>query len=324
MNPLKHINFGRLASEYFSLVDTTKGNSLSITQKLYDFEASYRANASQDEQAFLNYLLKGTNLKKIITGDEISLQKLVHKRKLRSELFWDDTQKKATPFGDMIYTKIFNYDNFRKNQKSLWLVNKLKIKSCLYCNSAYTLNSNDKIYFTFDHFFSKRKHPYLSLSLYNLIPSCDNCNRAKSDKSISITDYRHPYSKSTPLSDEFIFRLEPSGVVRFKQNGSKDEAQIKIELASKTTTAEKHDKLFDIEKQYSLHTDIAIELLWKSEIYTDSYQNDIIALFDQAGIKVSKKELKRIIISNYTEVEDFHKRPLAKLMHDISKDLGLI
>ena len=34
MNPLKHINFAKLTSEYFSCLDKTKGNSKSISQKL--------------------------------------------------------------------------------------------------------------------------------------------------------------------------------------------------------------------------------------------------------------------------------------------------
>lgn len=319
MNPLKHINFEKLASEYFSCLDKTKGNSKSITQKLSDFMISYCASPSAlpDELACLNYL--ADNLKDIIIGDEIKLQNLTNEPKLRSELFWKG--EKATPFGEEIYKKIFNYDQFRGSIKSRKLVEKLKIKSCLYCNAAYCLSSKNKIYHTFDHFFSKKRYPYLSLSLYNLIPSCDNCNRAKSDKNISI---KHPYSKVNSLTEEFSFQLEPYSVVRFKQTGSKDEDQIKIELIPHTETAKNHIRHFNIDDLYSLHTDIAVELLWKSEVYTKSYQEDIIALFEKAGIEISKKELERIIVSNYTEVEDFHKRPLSKLMHDISKDLGLI
>lgn len=38
----------------------------------------------------------------------------------------------------------------------------------------------------------------------------------------------------------------------------------------------------------------------------------------------SIEEVRKMIIGNYTNAEDYSKRPLAKLSNDISKELGLL
>ncbi len=42
------------------------------------------------------------------------------------------------------------------------------------------------------------------------------------------------------------------------------------------------------------------------------------------GLKFTKQEIYRFILSNYSETKDFHKRPLSKLVKDISEELNLI
>ncbi|MFK4985705.1 hypothetical protein ACI4B7_28170, partial [Klebsiella pneumoniae] len=80
----------------------------------------------------------------------------------------------------------------------IWLARQLNLKCCPYCNAQYTIIANSDAgktiaKFQFDHFFSKDKFPYLSISLYNLIPSCANCNITKSKKPLNLKDHYHPY-----------------------------------------------------------------------------------------------------------------------------------
>jgi hypothetical protein len=66
---------------------------------------------------------------------------------------------------------------------------------------------------------------------------------------------------------------------------------------------------------------IVKELLQKRVIYSDSYIDE---LFDRySGILFSsKEELMRLITCGYISDDDINKRPLSKLIKDISEDLG--
>lgn len=76
------------------------------------------------------------------------------------------------------------YENYREN-KLVELSRMLNIKVCPYCNHNFTLyidilgKTKKKGLFQFDHFYDKSDYPYLSMSLYNLIPSCSLCNHQK-------------------------------------------------------------------------------------------------------------------------------------------------
>ena len=83
-----------------------------------------------------------------------------------------------------------------------------------------------------------------------------------------------------------------------------------------------HFETFNLEDQYKVHTDIAAEIIWKSKVYVDSYRDELENLSKKLGL--NDAEIKRMLVGNYTELEDVHKRPLAKLTTDIAKDLGLI
>lgn len=40
--------------------------------------------------------------------------------------------------------------------------------------------------------------------------------------------------------------------------------------------------------------------------------------------KISDTFINRFILGNYSEMEEIHKRPMAKFMQDIGKEVGLI
>ena len=83
-------------------------------------------------------------------------------------------------------------------------VKDLDIKVCPYCNRNYILNFQikGKVNATaqLDHFFDKKKYPYLAISIYNLVPSCGTCNQRKSTKQETIF---YPYNESFNNSVKF-------------------------------------------------------------------------------------------------------------------------
>jgi hypothetical protein len=71
-----------------------------------------------------------------------------------------------------------------------------------------------------------------------------------------------------------------------------------------------------------LHSDHVVDLLIKQKLkYNDEYINQLNKI---KGIRFYKADINRAILGNYTEENDVHKRPLAKLYQDIGKELGLI
>lgn len=137
------------------------------------------------------------------------LAQYVETKKELSGVFMDSSSGESTDFGKQVLDA-FNYSNYRK-KKLVELAKKLNVKSCPYCNMHYTLyaeegeqESEKLAKFQFDHFFSKSKYPMLSMSLYNLIPSCALCNQGKSKRNLTLSF--HPYHSD--ICKQFKFELD--------------------------------------------------------------------------------------------------------------------
>ena len=81
---------------------------------------------------------------------------------------------------------------------------------------------------------------------------------------------------------------------------------------------EENIKTFKLEELYKQHKDIVLELLIKKVYYPKSYIEEL------KGFGFSEDEVYRYLLCNYKKNEDLHKRPLSKLMKDISEELDLI
>lgn len=91
----------------------------------------------------------------------------------------------------------------------------LDVSVCPYCNSQYIFtyigeNKNGEsggIRPELDHCFPKSKNPFLAISLYNLVPSCSQCNGSiKSNKDIKLDSVVNLYTED--ISDKFEFYIE--------------------------------------------------------------------------------------------------------------------
>jgi hypothetical protein len=61
-----------------------------------------------------------------------------------------------------------------------------------------------------------------------------------------------------------------------------------------------------------------LELLIKKAYYPQSYIEEL------SNFGFSQDEIYRYLFSNYNQDDDLHKRPLSKLVKDISAELGMI
>ena len=215
-----------------------------------------------------------------------------------------------------IFYRIFvdyGYDNLDK----LKFIQNINLGSCPYCNRNYIFNINKKgsIKPEIDHFYPKSIYPYLAVSYFNLIPSCPTCNGfgAKEGKD---TFYTYPISNPYELNEnDFKFSISPESIDFFNVESKKyDFNSFEIELNGNKANLE----IFKLEELYKQHKDIVLELLIKKAYYPKSYIEEL------KKFGFTEDEIYRYLLCNYKKNEDLHKRPLSKLIKDISEELGIL
>lgn len=206
-------------------------------------------------------------------------------------------------------------------------VKDLDVKVCPYCNRNYILNFQKKgkenATAQLDHFFDKKKYPYLAISIYNLVPSCGTCNQRKS--TIEETIF-YPYLESFNNSVKFSLKGIRSRNELIKENlDFFDEKRIELDykILNDKDKVEKHIEVFNIKNLYNEHKDIVSELLQKSVIYSDDYLESLLDEYEGTLFK-NREDLLRLITGGYIDDTDINKRPLSKLIKDISEELDLI
>lgn len=221
--------------------------------------------------------------------------------------------------GNIGYSKFSSKGTSTYNAYDLAI--KLNVNVCPYCNRNYTFTIKNKDSKStrpdFDHFYDKGNHPILALSFYNLIPSCILCNsRLKSTAKFSFRTHLHPYVDS--FNDYATFKLDIKDS-RFIY----DTDGFEIKLNTTNTRAEKVKEDFALEILYKEHKDIVLDLIQKREIYSDSYIEELLGKYE-GGLFKNKEDLLRLITCGYVSDSDLDKRPLSKLIKDISEELELI
>lgn len=220
-----------------------------------------------------------------------------------------------TTFGEVILTA-FNYNNYRKN-KLIQLAKRINVKTCPYCNMSYTLcaeeqtgnnQSNSLAKFQFDHFFDKLDYPMLSMSLYNLIPSCAVCNNGKSVNQLSL-DF-HPYHSDIHKQFRFVI----SNPIELYSGKTTDYISIDLKPESLTNKSDldKFINTFHLKALYSRHRDIAQEIFCKA--YEESYYTDE---HNFQFLNLTETERKRLWMGTYVNESEIHKRPLTKFIQDL-------
>ena len=221
---------------------------------------------------------------------------------------------------------ITKYENFitkeKKEYKAYDLAKKLNVNVCPYCNinSTYTVIKEDDKKITrpeFDHFYDKATNPILALSFYNLIPSCHTCNSTlKGSEEFSMKSHLNPYSDNLDEIAKFNLKIRDS-----KFYHSVDGFEVKLETEDER--AENNIKCFELDTLYQNHKDIVLELIQKEAIYNESYLDELLTQYEGTLFK-NREDLQRLISGGYISDDEIGKRPLSKLVKDISQELGLV
>ncbi len=276
-----------------------------------------RTNTHTEQKAFLSWLVE--NLETVLVASPSKCEEYIDYVNERgwAELFCktkDNGKRISTAFGKRLL-KCFGYEKYRET----FLVSyssRLNVKCCPYCNQHYTLCIEDEkpnrvglAKFQFDHFFGKNRYPFLSMSMYNLIPSCPTCNHGKASAELPLKF--NPYHQE--IGDLFRFRVRHAQELFFGGYNAAATTSLVLEPEKGTTPEEleQYDAAFHIKAQYKRHGDVVEEAFYRA--YTkETYLSDVYSFIN------GDSDLKsRLIHGTYIKKENIGKRPLSKLYQDI-------
>ncbi|MEN4760277.1 hypothetical protein ABEG63_08105 [Chryseobacterium sp. C39-AII1] len=188
-------------------------------------------------------------------------------------------------------------------------------------------------HFTLDHFLPKSDFPFLSLSIYNLIPSCYSCNsKFKGSKEFTLSPFLNricPSSESFDMVNLLQFKLN------FDVNDPKFDEKIDrikqvedIEINMKNITSQKDIDLFlsmfQLKGRYTFHKGLAYELIDKRKKYPEKQIEEIEKIFSKEGILIDKETFKKHIFGSVIFEKDSTNEPFEKYKKELARQLGII
>ncbi|HIP26476.1 MAG TPA: hypothetical protein EYG80_02345 [Flavobacteriaceae bacterium] len=312
MNRLKKIinsfnNFIKTFVSTITLTITNDDKTITI-EKLKQIcrENTIRGFSNKNKDELVTLVNSNTNL----TGQTIDdLKYTILSNKINSilkDIFINFYEKK---WDDIVE----EYDRYT-------FVKKHNLKTCSYCNMNYILISKrDKkkangLRPEIDHFFPKSIYPYLAMSFYNLIPSCMVCNHTKGSKDTYKDKLLSPY-EIDDATFKLTYRPQNMNFLQIKKRKyNSNNFKIKFKKIDKHS-----NKYFKLDKLYEQHKDVVLELLVKRTIYSKSYIAEL-----KKNFHFTDDEIYRFLFCNYKDSDEYNKRPLSKLIKDITDELGFI
>lgn len=222
--------------------------------------------------------------------------------------------------------KIFNYEgvfNDSSKKRAFWLAKNIERNTCAYCNRQYIFtvekgtgrNRQERIVRpVFDHWFPKDKYPLLSISLFNLIPSCTICNSsAKGNIDFDLDDHLHPYVHEE-RPPNFTFKAS-------KTIDKKPQWTVKIHRQA-DSKEDKTIKAFELDEIYAMHGELEVsDIMYFKESYPDGYLSDLFDnLLKDSTRKMTKHDVYRMLFGTEMDSKKYLDRPFGKLKHDLLKE----
>lgn len=214
--------------------------------------------------------------------------------------------------------KAFNYDGriSRNEPVAYELARRIGTRTCVYCNRiyAFTIKSEDETPITrpdFDHWLPKEKHPLLSMSIYNLIPSCPICNRGiKLRKDFKYGVHVHPYCSDEEMIAKFQYAPLVGGEWKLTFSGGTPQEAATAELL----------KIEDVYKPYA-NSEVK-DILDFAYANPPEYLMDLKEKVMKAyGGSISKEHAYRLVFGTEMKASLFSDRPLSKMKRDVLMQL---
>lgn len=311
-----------------------RGKDFSKEEKLaHDAQLAEKLinKASEDLHAFLyekegNGKIRKDNLRKLLT--------------VKMDDF-DDELKKIGKIkrseSDILLKEVFRYEPFSKNEHAVEMLKDMDVNVCPYCNRMYTVTlvkKNDEVCEDeksgkkhksrpqFDHYINKSDYPYLAVSLMNLIPCCGLCNQSKGKSNKRVL---YPYSDE--MGTDVMFQTECEGGVTYLtgNRNAADEFSVTLKILNPDLDAgvkervKSSNKEFNLTELYDMHKDYILYLFRKNYIFSEDYLKTLYEEF--GGLFESLEDVRNMMYLMDIDKEQWGRRPLAKLTHDIDREI---
>lgn len=312
-----------------------------IKSNLWETRKKYSKDLSKAELNFLSAIIKEFDKKSGNILIESDLTSVINNiGELPPVKFKQIRKNEVIYLKDLILMDL-GYDSLRSNFYPIFF-DQLGIKSCVYCNSQlavsvtknrypvskkgrkkplYSLGNEIAAKYQLDHYHPKSKYPYLSASIFNLYPTCATCNNIKNQTEVDFVLYS---DKVVP--SKYKFFLEKIGKAEYLNTGDRRHLKVRFEDPDKKVENIKSpgsfEDTFHISSIYNTQIDLVEELFLKKKIYDDVYKSILKKSFTKIFNDVNVSN--RILLGNYFNENEIHKRPMAKFMQDIARDIELI
>lgn len=211
--------------------------------------------------------------------------------------------------------------NFWQRLLSLKTKKSFRIEEKEHKSISFQPTNDNTAYCQLDHFLPKSKHPYLSVSLFNLIPCCNYCNLYKTDNEKPLLN---PYFHNIQEKLKFTAPIKKENLDDFVKRKEIKDIDIVSTDKAQQEEIENHLEIFKIKGVYDNHKAYVSELHMKAYIYNESFKQELKKRTENLPFSIDEDDINRLILGNYTNEEDLNKRPLSKLTKDIAEELGLL
>lgn len=187
------------------------------------------------------------------------------------------------------------------------------------CLDNFNIGS-EKHHFTLDHFLPQKHYKYLSLSLFNFVPSCYSCN-SKIKQAVDFNSAS--VSRISPTSNSFSLAKDAEFLILY--NGDLEDikrtSQFTLELDINRTHHANISAYLEhmrIMGRYRFHKDEVLEILRNHVDYSDAKIEEIADLTGLDEYQVRKDVFGTELFEDTEKI-----RPLTKLKRDIARDIGV-
>ena len=260
--------------------------------------------------------------------------KIMKKKNKKSKSILEIRFEKLNISEEYLPNQLFCYKKLQTGNKD-WnrhkLLSLIGIEICPYCQrnyiSSYEENNDEKTTADLDHFYPKSLYPFLALSLYNFIPSCQICNsRFKGNKDTRDSVYLYEEG-----FDELGVKFRTSKEVISEILGERySDFYVKIDyenLKNKEDGEKVKNSIenLGLDRVYKKsHNQYIQNLLYNIEKYPENYLENCVEMFES---NVDKKKQLEEYFKDIVK-EPYRKRiengePLAKLTKDILEEFDI-